>query len=144
MIDEGLRALLLQQNSLQVLLGTQTVGKPTFEKVFNEDAPQGIEPPYIVISQISFDPMKALDGTTGMESTEFDIDCYHKTQPEAKRLGKAVSDFLKDYTGLAGGNDRINAVLWDNMRYDRFFNQDGSDSRIRICSLTFTIQHTAL
>lgn len=143
-IELGLRTLLLQQPAIVALVPPQPVGNPTFDCVFNEFAPQGVKPPFIVIYQINFDPMKALDGTYGMETTELDVDCHHITHPGAVKLGKTVSDFLKDYTGLAGGQDRINAVLWESKRHDRIYLNDGRDVRENILSMTFTIQHSPL
>lgn len=141
-IETGLRTLLLAESTITALAPAQTIKGQSIDAIFNEYAEQGFLPPFILISLIDFDPMKHLGGTTGMETTEIDIDCYERTYPRALALAKAVSDYLKDYTGAAGGSDTINAVLWEDKRYDKIFDADGRDVRQHIMGLNFRIQHS--
>lgn len=143
-IELGMRSLLLSRPEIVSLVPSQTVGNTEFQSIFCEHPAQGAEPPFILIHLIDFDPMAAFDGTSGMEHSEIDIDCYCLTLPDAVRLGKAVSDFLKDYVGNAGTDDVIRSVLWTNKRHDRLPLGDGRDMRHHIYSLSFEIQHVAI
>lgn len=143
MIEAGLRTLLLSHPGITSLIPQQRLGNITFDGIFNEYPEQNFQPPFIVLSQTNFDPMECLDGTRGMEASVFEIDCYASNHPDAKSLGNAVSSFLKDYSGSAGERDTINAVHWEDKRYDRVQLDIGLDARHHIVKLTFRIQHTA-
>jgi len=142
-IETGLRTLLLAQAAIVATIPPQTVGKVAFDAIFNEEPAQGLDPAFIVICEVDEDPMLTLDGTYGMRSTTFSVDCYHKSIPEAKVTAKAVQDFLNDYDGPAGDDDTINAVLLQGVTYDKLYNTDGTDTRQRIVKLSYQIQHTA-
>lgn len=139
-LELGLRALLLRNLAIRRLIPDQVVQKQTFPSVFNEDPPEGVKPPFILIHQIDFDPMKALDGTSGMTLTEIDIDCYGTDFTKLQTLGTMVADYLKDFTGALPNGHVIDAVLWQNKRYDREIGIDGTDTRRRIFSSSFEIQ----
>jgi hypothetical protein len=144
-IEIGLRTLLLQQPAITALVPQQAVGRATFPCVFCEYAAQGVEPPFILVSLIDHDPLKALDGTSdSLAFTEVDIDAYSHRFDTALQIAKKVSDFLKDYTGVAGTDDYIEAVLWEDKRHDRIQERDGRDVRGHIVSNTFIIQHRAV
>ncbi len=142
-IETGLRALLLAQTSIVGIAKPQNVSGITYQGVFNEHPVQGFKPPFVLISQLSLDPLKALDGTYGLRFDDFDFDCYSRDYEEALTLGQIVEDFLKDYSGAAGPSDTVKAVLFNNKRYDEVFESQGGDQRQHIVSLSFTIQHQA-
>lgn len=142
-IETGLRTLLLAESTITTLAPAQTIKGQSYNAIFCEHPVQDFLPPFVLISLIDFDPMKYLSTTSGMETTEIDIDCYERTYVRAIALGKAVSDYLKDYNGAAGASDTINAVFWEGKRYDKIFDADGRDVRQHIISLNFRIQHTA-
>lgn len=141
-IKTGLRTLLLAQSSITTLAPAQTVNGISFPAIFVGKAKQGVLPPYIVISRIRHDPLKALDGTYGMQESEIDIDCFESTEPEAEALGKAVADYLKDYSGAAGGSDTINAVYFDDINEFENPQPNGKDDWQFAVTLTFTIHHS--
>ena len=141
MIEAGLRLLLLAQPSITGIAQPQIIEGVTFQGVFNESIAQRFNPPFVLISQTSVDPLKALDGTYGLRFTDFDIDCYSRSYNEALQLGRNVETFLKDYTGPAGNADTIRAVLLEDSRYDSIFDGQGGDSRQHIVSLSFQIHH---
>lgn len=143
MIDTGLRTLLAAQSSITSLAPSQTIEGISRPSIFNEEPPQGAALPFIVITQTDHDPLPTLDGTYGMEMTTFSIDCYTNELPAGQTLRKAVSDFLKDYSGAAGASDTINAVIWQGNSYRKLVNPDGTDTRQRIASSSYLIQHTA-
>lgn len=140
-IELGLRALLIWNGTLTNLAPAQVINGVSYPAVFNEHPVQGFRPPFVLISAISHDPMKHLGGTSGLAMTEIDIDCYAYSYPLAQQMSKVASDLLRDYVGLAGTEDYIEAVLWDNERYDSVFEAQGRDVRHHIKSITLTIQH---
>ena len=143
-IELGLRSLLLSQQSIKSLVPSKKVGERFYDGVFNEFAVQGFAPPYITIHQIAFDPMKVLGGTTGMERTEIDVDCHSLSHSGAAQLAKAVSDYLKDYSGNAGSEDYIDSVLWNDKRHDQVPADTGTDQRRHIISLSLELFHHAV
>lgn len=140
-LKNGIRTLLLAQSSVTSLCGSQTVDNVSVPAIFVQAPRQGIKTPYVVISRTSHDPMKTLDGTTGMAQTEIDIDCFAATETKADALAKVVSDFFKDYTGVAGASDTIDAVLWEDMNDFENPEGDGSDTWRYAVTLTFTVFH---
>ena len=141
-IETGLRTLLLSQSTITSIVPQQNVEGINVPGVFNESPIQGFRPPYILISKISVDPWLHLGASSGTHATDFDFDCYALTHPLAIQMAAAVKAFLEDYTGLAGADNTIKAVLWQGGRYDRVFEDQGRDVREHIESLSFTIQHT--
>lgn len=139
-IETGLRTLLINEASITTLVASQSVRGSTCPGVFVEHPVRGFQLPYILIHQVGIDPMVCLDGTTGMESYEIDIDCYAVEAHDAIAIGNAVSDYLKDYTGAAGADDTINAVIWQGKRMDVIQEGEGRDVQYHIVSLSFQIQ----
>lgn len=142
MIELGLRALLLAQAGITALAPAQPVNGSNCDAVFNETEIQGFAPPFIVIEQTGFDPMVCLDGTYGMQATEFEIGCYATSKPAALTLAKTVNEFLRDYAGAAGADDRIDAVIQQGKRNSRFLTQTGTDARHHVVTVSYLIQHT--
>lgn len=140
-IKDSLRTLLLAQSSITTLAPAQTISSKSYDAIFVETVKQGIKPPYIVITDNDFDPMKTLDGTTGMGMSDIDIECHEWTETEAEALAKAVTDYLKDYSGAAG-SDTIYAVLWNNKQAFAGQEQDGSNKWRVAITLNFEIQHS--
>lgn len=146
-IETGLRTLLLAQPSITGIAVPQTVGGVTFEGIFNEHPVEGFLPPFVLIAQMEFDPLAHLGATSGLQFTGFDIDAYSRSYPQARDLAKAISDFFfppdgsGDYVGSAGPNDTIKAVIYETRRYDEVFEEQGSDIRQHIFSLSITVQH---
>ena len=140
-IKSGLRTLLLAEATITALCPAQTLKGVSRDSIFVDKAAQGAKPPFIIISRIGSDPLLALDGTYGMRSTEIDIDCYEATGPEAESLATAVSNYLDDYSGAAGGSDTIDAVLLDDTNDFLVPEEDGKDNIRHVVTLSFTIQH---
>lgn len=134
MITTSLRTLLLSQVAITNRTGT---------RIFVTKADQNTASPYIVITRISHDPLKALDGTTGLRFTDVDIDCCATDYPTAVAVADAVREFLKDYSGSAG-NETINAVLLNDEDDDFIIAGDGRDAGYHMVTLDFQIQHTPL
>lgn len=140
-IKDGLRTLMLAESTITALCPAQTLKGLSLSAVFVDKAEQGAKPPFIIISRIGSDPMLALDGTYGMKSTEIDIDCYEATPTKAEALATAVSTYLDDYTGAAGGSDTIDAVMLEDTNDFLVPEEDGKDNLRHVVTLSFTIQH---
>lgn len=140
-IKTGLRTLLLAESTVTALCPSQTIKGASRGSIFVRKAEQGAKPPFIIITRIDNDPLLALDGTYGMESSEVDIDCYEYTDVKAEALADAVSDYLDDFSGAAGGSDTIDAVLLESRNDFEVPEDDGSDRVRYVVTLSFTIQH---
>jgi hypothetical protein len=131
-IDTDLRLLLASEPTISVWTDT---------RVFCERAEQGATEPYIVISDLSEDPLLALDGTYGLSFRDYDIDCYASSFPRAKLLANAVKVFLDDYTGAAG-TSTIQAVLYQGQTGGYVDPEDGQRLGLFLTTLEFQIQYT--
>lgn len=140
-IKNGLRALLLAQPSILALCPPQTVGGSSVDAVFIETVRQGFKPPYIVVSRTGSDPLGNLTSTSGLRSSEIDIDCMGYTESKAEQIAEAVSEALRDYTGPAGANDTIRAVSLEDSNDFENSEQSGGDQWRYAVTLTFTIHH---
>ena len=139
-IKDGLRSLLLAQSSITSLCPAQVIGKKTVNAIFVDTIYQGIKPPYITVSRTGSNPRGSLDGTTGIKESEIDVDCFADTETLAEALSVSVSNALKDYTGVAGVNDTIDAVDWNDT--NDFQNPEvGQDLWRHAVTLSFTIFH---
>lgn len=126
-IKNGLRTLLLAQSSITTLCPAQTVQGTSYSKVFTDAIKQGIEAPYIRIRRTAYDNNNTLDGSVGTGKSTIEIKSVANTEPAAEALAKAVSDYLKDYAGAAGGSDTIVSVDWDNAADEMVPEQIGKD-----------------
>ncbi len=141
MIETGLRILLLAQSSVTGIARPGKAKDVTHDAVFNESAPQGMAPPFVVIRQVGNDPMSDLTQTRGLQSTEFEIDAISRSYDEAASLSHAIYTYLKDYTGSAGPEDTIKAVIAGDKRYDQILEDQGGDQRQHVITRAFQIMH---
>lgn len=144
MIMHGLRTLLLAQSSITALAPAQTINGISIPSIVCDNAPQGMVPPYVVLTDISNDPMNTLDAySETLQAVEVDIDCYSYSEPAARTLGQTVWRFIRDYTGAAGADDTVKAVnVEDNGTYRYDFPAEGRDTRFHIVSLSMLIQYS--
>lgn len=140
-IDTGLRDLLLAQPSITALCAAQAIDGKTWYSIYDETVKQGAKAPYVLISTISFNPLGNLTNTTGLGESEIDIDCVAYTKSKANNLAKAVSDFLKDYSGPAGVDDSIKSVNWEDSQVFKQQESPGQELWRYTVTLTFTIHH---
>jgi hypothetical protein len=102
-IEAGIRTLFLAQSSITSLVTNQTIDTVSFAPIFDQEPAEGIKPPFIYIERDSRDPMGALDGTYGMQSSELTIHCVGSTSLKADAIANAVTAYFADYKGAAGG-----------------------------------------
>lgn len=129
----GLRKLFLTTNVITSIVG---------DRVFITRVPQGVntEKDHIVITQISSEEHKSLDGTSELRFLDFDVDCKAMTSAKADTLAAVVRGFLKDYSGPAG-DQIIKAVLFNGESDGEEPPTDGSDKVLYVTSLDFNIQY---
>lgn len=132
MITPGLRAILIAESTVAAIAGN---------RVFVNQALQDTPTPYITLATIDTDPMLALDGTYGMRRAEVDVDCWANTYIDAKRLANAVSAFLSDYDGAAGGVI-IDSVQWMDESDGPQTPADGTQLGRHLVTLSFVIHFT--
>lgn len=144
MIDEGLRTLLLAQSGITTLAPSQTIERNTVPAIFCNSAVQGVKPPFVVITIIGGDPYLTLESTyhEGLRSAEVDIDCFDYSSSAAATLNKTIRQFLDDYTGAAGANDTIAAVLHDTPVSGYDYPSEGFDTKFHYVTTTYRIQYT--
>jgi hypothetical protein len=133
MITHGLRSLLLADAGIAALVG---------QRVYVNQAAQTAALPYIVITQIDLDPMLALDGTYGMQSAEIDVDCYGMNHVTAAAVAAAVKAKLNDYSGAAGDDDMIDAVLLLDENDGPLAPNDGTQTGRHLVTVEYEVQFT--
>lgn len=106
-VDRGLVTLLAAEATITALTTRGAAG------VYNGYAPQEETGTYVEVHTLNTDYYKTLGTTTGMRSSDLDIDCKAKTRAAAEALANAVETYIKDYAGAAG-SDTINAVLMND------------------------------
>lgn len=146
MIETGLRTLLLKQPGITGIAKPQVVDGITYAGVFNESVPQAIVPTCVVIRKVGFNPLETLDGTGSLRFTDFELDACSRDYPTALQLEKALQDFLfpdsgADYTGPAGPDDLIQAVIFDGRESDWIAETPAGDMRIYRETLKVQVQH---
>ena len=132
-MKEGLRKLFLTTNAIKSIVGN---------RIYITRVPQGADKDkeHILITQLSSDENKTLDGTSELRFLDIDIDCKSPTSAKSDTLAIAVRGFLDDYTGSAG-DQTIGAVLF-NGESDSFESPaDASDKGLYVTTLDFQIQY---
>jgi hypothetical protein len=142
-IETGLRTLLLDQPSITGIARPGKAKDVTHDAVFNETAPQGLAPPFVVIRQVDNDPMGTLAETAGLEATTFEIDAHSRSYDDGLQLRKNIDEYLKDYSGNAGPEDKIEAVIMGDKRYENVPEDQGGDQWQHVFTRSFLIQHHA-
>ena len=129
----GLKKLFLSTNEITWIIGDRT---------YITRLPQGADESkdHIILTQISSDEHKSLDGTSELRFLDFDIDCKAQTAEGANTLAKAVRTFLKDYTGPAGDQE-IKAVIFNGESDGIEPPTNGSGKGLHVALLDFQIQY---
>ena len=122
----------------------QTVETVSVSGIFLVGAVQGFNPPYAVITITGGDPYLMLDANSEtLKTVELDIDCFSYDKPAASLLDRTIMLFLDDYTGAAGANDTIKAVVDFGEGvpgYETPF--EGRDTKLHYVSRQYEIQYS--
>lgn len=132
-IAQGLRTLLLSESTITSLLASTS-------SVYLDAITQNHEMSYLSVTLLNQDPMMTLGGTTGMRSSDVDIDCVCTSRLKSDALADAVDDFIKDYTGTAGSHT-INAVTGVGRAYDVVEIGQGTDTHKYVTTVNIEVQH---
>jgi len=131
----------MRSGLVSLLANESTVSAIVSSRIYISKSPQGAMLPHIVITQMGSDEMGAIDGTPGLRSVDFDIDCKSDRSVEAESLGNIVRVFIDDATGSAG-SQTVEAVLLNNESTDYEAPTDASDKGVHTTLLDVTIQYT--
>lgn len=137
MIEGGIRSLMIGESTISDVIGN---------RVFVGYVDRDIDLPYATIEPLSRDFLLALDGTSNQNTTfaTIDVNCWGATFNEAKSVADVVRVHLDDYTGGAGANDKIEAVLLNDETYAYASPTDGSSTGRHLVNLEFTFQYIPL
>jgi hypothetical protein len=129
---EGLRTLLLAQSSIASLVGANGV--------YVTAVPQGATPPYVLLTVLDSDEFADLVTSGDFREVTVEIDAVASTQAAAASLAVAVRNFLRDYSGPAGGQV-IDQVVAEGGERDSVQPPDsGSDRKRFVTSFEAEIQ----
>ena len=134
-LSVGMVSLLTGEASITTLLVTTS-------SVYVDAIMQNRSMSYLSVTVLRTDPMVTLGGTSGMRSTNIDIDCVCSSRVKAEALADAVDTFIKDYTGAAGSHT-INAVILSDRAYDEIPVGQGTENYKYVTTLNIDVQHDA-
>lgn len=127
------------------LLGSSNITNEFGDRIFDDVAPQGIQYPYILISDMSSDPLEALDGEVGTHDALIQIDVWTDGtggRGKAKELGEMIRNRLNGYRGQFGDGSYGTA---HQRRYNALSAPplEGSNIHRRRISMDYQIIHSA-
>ena len=97
MLVEALQGILTTDPGMQALLGLPAARPDSTTGVFPVQAPDQPSMPYLVMSQVTGEPMfVTMQGTSAMATERWRFSCYGTTYSNAKKFAKYVRHFLID------------------------------------------------
>ncbi len=143
MITHGIRTLLLAQSSITTLVPTQIVNRVAMPSIVCDHAPQGMQPPFVVIRDTGTETYSSLGPyTETLKGASVEIDCMAYQEPSARTLAQTIRQFFDDYSGAAGASDTIKAVIWDDEKPAYSKPNEGRDTRYQIVTEPFFVQYS--
>ena len=110
MLVEALQGLLTTDTGMIALLGTPTTRPDSTNGVFPVQAPDQPSMPYLVMSQVTGEPMfVTMQGTSAMATERWRFSCYGTTYSNAKKFAKYVRYFLID---ILPGNSTAGSIAF--------------------------------
>ena len=140
MLTHGLRTLFLAQSAITSLAPAQIVNRVTLPVVFCDNAPQGVQPPYIVIHANATDPMVTLDATynESLKSDDIDIDVIGYSIPQARKISETVRQYFDDYLGFFAAGTNVGTAAALNSTFGPLAIVGGADGVKGVQLSTFT------
>lgn len=89
-VEEELYARSQAVSGLTDLIGT---------RFFQVEAPQGVTLPYCVFAPLGRDPVEAMQSSTGLVESRWEISCYAATADDARDLAVQVRAAFSRYSG---------------------------------------------
>ncbi len=93
-----------------ILKADSAVAALVVTRVFFADAPQTPPVPFILMTRIGTQYVHSLNSNAGLSRARIQLDCYAKTQKEARSVGQAVKTALDTFRGI-DSDVTIQAVL---------------------------------
>lgn len=110
MLVEALQGILTTDPGMQALLGLPAARPDSTNGVFPVQAPDQPSMPYLVMSQVTGEPMfVTMQGTSAMATERWRFSCYGTTYSNAKKFAKYVRHFLID---ILPGNSTAGSIAF--------------------------------
>jgi hypothetical protein len=109
MLIESLFAALATDSGMQAQLGTPATRSDSTTGIFPLLAPEEVSMPYLVVQQVSGEPLQvSYQGTGALQTTRWRFTCYGTTYKNAKVLARALKSVLVSLNGnYTTGNAQI-------------------------------------
>jgi hypothetical protein len=119
MLVEGLQTYLAADAAMQVQLGTPSSRKDKSTGIFPVQAPDEVPAPWVVMTQVSGNPLQtSTQGTGRLQTNRWRFTCYGSTYKQAKTLARKLFLAMKDMSGdIAGASVRIEGC-WLQLEMD--------------------------
>jgi hypothetical protein len=105
MLVEGLQNYLAANAALQTLLGTPATRSDHGTGIFPTQAPEEVPQPWIVLSQVSGQPLQeSYAGTGRLATSRWRFSCYGSSYKQAKSLAQALREAMIALAGTTAGN----------------------------------------
>lgn len=127
------------------LAGSDNIANEFSNRMFPDVAPQGVEHPWINISDLTNEPEYYLGGEAGLHTTVIQVDVWTDgsgKRAEANRLGELVRNRLNGYRGQFGAGCTGTARMIRNNTVTAP-PVNGSDQHRWRVSMDFEVIHTA-
>ena len=100
MLVDALQSLLTTDTGMIALLGTPAARPDSTNGVFPTQAPDQPTMPYVVVSQVSGEPLcVTMDGTGPLTTERWRLSCYGSTYKNAKVLARYMRNLLLSWLG---------------------------------------------
>lgn len=84
-------------------------------RVFFAEAPQNPPIPFVLMTRVGTDHVHSLTGSSGLANARIQVDCYAKTQKEARAVATAVRAVLDGFRGDENDVNVQGVILLDTM-----------------------------
>lgn len=98
-----------------ILKATAEVAALVSTRVFFAEAPQSAPLPFILLTRVNTNFVHSLTGFSELSNARIQIDCYAKTQKEARSVGTAVRQSIDSFRGEESGITINGIIILDSM-----------------------------
>lgn len=120
MLVESLQTFLSADAGLLALLGTPASRPDSTTGIFPISAPGNVAMPYLVMQQISGEPLQeSFQGTGRLQTARWRFSCYGTTYLKAKQLARALREALLALYPFSGNGVQIEGS-WLKLEADDF------------------------
>ena len=120
MLVEAIQTYLATDAGCQAQLGTPTSRADSTTGIFPISAPGNVAMPYLVVQQISGEPLQeSFQGTGRLQTSRWRFSCYGTTYLKAKQLARALREALLALYPFSGNGVQIEGS-WLKLEADDF------------------------